>query len=162
MNHFQNLFRSQRTVYFHALSSAKEFSVPNYVLNDERRATNQNSYYEYAYLGSRGSDGHSMVEFYDEETNVLFYTKISKNSVGCWNANKTYAQNTQGNIHLTAFPSDIKNNRNDGTLWILSSQLPAFFNNKALKPDNLNYQIWTGKASEIIKGNKNYIWRSIF
>lgn len=133
------------------MSSTKEFSVPNYVLKDEHQATRTNLYYEYTYLGSRGSDGQSMAEHFDEKNNVLFYTKISKNAIGCWNADKTYTQENQGNINLGAFPSDIKIDKN-GTLWILSNQLPAFFKNRALRSDHFNYQIWTGNASEVIKG----------
>lgn len=151
-------FGSHRTVYFHALSSNKEFSVPNYILKNETRATSSKSYYEYTYLGSRGSDEHSASEFFDEKTNVLFYTKISKKAIGCWLASKSYMQNTQGSIDSLAYPTDIKIERN-GNLWVLSNRMPVFLY-KALSPDQFNYHILFGKASEIIKGK--YKWQSEF
>lgn len=36
-----------RPVYFHALSSTKEFIVPNYVLQNESYATSESSYFDY-------------------------------------------------------------------------------------------------------------------
>lgn len=147
-------FCSHRTVYFHAVSSTKEFSVPNYVLRNETRATSRNSYYDYGHLGSRGSDGHSGVEVFDERTNVLFYTKITQNALGCWSSNTTYAQNNHGSINLPGYPSDVKiQEHTNGTMWALTNQLPAFFSNKTLGADRFNYHVLFGLTSTIIKGN---------
>lgn len=114
----------------------------------------RNSYYDYTYLGNRGSHGQSAVEFYDDHTNVLFYSKITKNAIGCWLTNATYAQNTQGSINLPGYPADIKIQENtNGTMWVLTSPFPAFFDNKPLSSDRFNYQVSFGKTDTIIKGS---------
>lgn len=63
-----NLNSSDRTVYFHALASTKEFSVPNTVLKNETLATSSDAYYAYTLLGDRGPKSQSTAEFYDENT----------------------------------------------------------------------------------------------
>lgn len=144
-------------MYFHALSSTKEFWVPNYVLKDEARATkSRTSYYDYGYLGNRGSHGQSAVEFFDNTTNVLFYTKITKNALGCWLSDNAYTQNNQGSIALHGYPADVKiQEHTNGNIWVLTSRLPEFFSNKPLTTDanGFNYKIWFGRTNEIIKGN---------
>lgn len=93
-----NLIFSDRTVFFHALASNKEFSVSNTVLKNETFATSTDAYHAYKLLGERGPRGtsQSTAEYYDEETNVLFYTLINRDAIGCWNVNKPFAPETQG------------------------------------------------------------------
>lgn len=145
------LHYSHRNIYFHAISSTREFSVPSYVLKNEGR---QSSYYDYKYVGDRGANGQSGVEFFDETTNVLFYSKITENAIGCWLANTTYTQNNHGSISVLGYPADIKiQDPSKGVMWILTNQLPAFLKNKTLSTNEFNYRILFGKTSEIISGN---------
>lgn len=148
------MLHSIRTVYFHALSSTKEFSVPNYVLQNETHAKSTHSYGDYVYLGDRGQNGQSSAEFFDEKNNVLFYTQVNKDAVGCWNANKPYNEETQGlvdsNSDSLVFPNDLKIDV-DGNLWVLSDRMPLFIYTK-LDPKQYNYRILTGNATEVIKG----------
>jgi len=122
-----------RTVYFHAFSSTKEFSVPNIVLQNETRALSKESYYDYSLVGDRGLNGQSSAEFLDENTNVLFYTQVNKDGVGCWNANKPYNPDTQGLVDTDTdalvFPNDLKADA-DGNLWVLSDRMPVFIYKK--------------------------------
>lgn len=124
--------------------------MPSYVLRNKKRTTNPNSYYDYTYLGCRGSDGHSSVEIFDKKTNVLFYAKVNKNSIGCWRTDKAYTPDAQGSIELSAYPTDMKIDQN-GTLWVLSNRLPVFLNS-SLSLQQFNYHISFGNASEVIKG----------
>jgi hypothetical protein len=73
-----------RTVYFHALASTKEFSVSNTVLKNETFATSPDAYYAFNLLGDRGEKSQSTAEVYDEKTNVIFYTQINRDGIGCW------------------------------------------------------------------------------
>lgn len=153
---------SIRTVYFHALASSKEFSVPNNVLKNEKRATSSRSYYDYSVVGDRGVNGQSSAECFDEKSDVLFYTQVNKNAIGCWNVNKTFSHETQGTIDSNAeslvFPNDVKVDRNSN-LWILSNRMPVFLYSK-LASDHFNYRILVGKASEVIKNTPcdlNYV-----
>lgn len=145
---------STRQVYFHALASTKEFSVPNYVLQNETHAKSPYSYADYAYVGDRGVNGQSSAEHFDDKNNVLFYTQVNKDAVGCWNANKPYNEETQGlvdsNSDSLVFPNDLKVD-NDGTLWVLSDRMPVFIFKK-LDPEQHNYRILVGNSTEVIKG----------
>lgn len=150
---FSILF-SIRPVFFHALASTKEFSVPNYVLQNETHAKNPASYSDYTYVGDRGPNGQSSAEHFDEKINVLFYTQVNKDAVGCWNAAKPYNEETQGlvdsNSDSLVFPNDLKVDV-DGNLWVLSDRMPNFIYQK-LDPAQYNYRILVGNTTEIIKG----------
>lgn len=145
---------SVRTVFFHALASTKEFTVSNAVLKNETHALRSDSYFDYKEIGERGANGQSTAEFFDEMANVLIYTQINKDGIGCWNANTPYTPDTQGIIDSDSdalvFPNDLKIDRN-GNVWVLSDRLPAFIYKK-LNPNEYNYRILTGKVSELILG----------
>lgn len=105
-------------------------------------------------LGDRGPKGQSSAEFFDENTNTLFYTQVQKDAINCWLANKTYTTETQGtvdtNSDVLVFPNDVKIDGN-GSLWVLSNRMPVFHYAK-LRSDQINYRILVGKANEVIKG----------
>ncbi|CRK87272.1 CLUMA_CG001074, isoform A [Clunio marinus] len=142
-----------RTVYFHALASTKEFSVPNTVLKNETFATSNDAYFAYTLLGDRGPKSQSTAEHYDDKTDVIFYTQINRDAVGCWNINKPFTPENQGLVDSDSdalvFPNDLKVD-NDGTLYVLSDRMPLFIYG-TLKSE-YNYRILTGKTSEIITG----------
>lgn len=133
-----------------------EFSVPNYILQNETRATSSDSYYDYSLVGGRGPNGQSSAEFLDEKTNVLFYTQVNKDGVSCWNAGKPYNPDTQGIIDTDSdaliFPNDLKVDI-DGNLWVLSDRMPVFIFSK-LNPNHFNYRILKGKVSDLILGTQ--------
>lgn len=144
---------SDRTVYFHALASTKEFSVPNTVLKNETLATSNDAYYAYTLLGDRGPKSQATAEFYDDKTDVIFYTQINRDAIGCWNIKKPYTPENQGLVDSDSdalvFPNDLKVDR-DGKLYVLSDRMPLFLYG-SLKPE-YNYRILTGRTSEIISG----------
>lgn len=136
------------------MASTKEFSVPNYVLQNETRATSADSYFDYALVGDRGTNGQATAEALHEKTNVLFYTQVNKDGIGCWNTNKPFNPDTQGLVDTDSdalvFPNDLKIDSNDN-LWVLSDRMPVFIYKK-LKPDEFNYRILNGKISDLILG----------
>lgn len=143
-----------RTVYFHALVSTNEFSVENSVLKNESFSTSPASYHSFNLLGSRGTKTQSSAEVYDEITNVIFYTQINLNAIGCWNTKKAFTMENQGIVarddETMIFPNDLRIDGN-GNLLALINRMPVFmFSN--LKSDEYNYRIMMGKTSEIIKG----------
>lgn len=142
-----------RTVYFHALASTKEFSVPNTVLKNETFATSGDSYHAYSLLGDRGTKSQATAEFYDEKTDVIFYTQINRDAIGCWNINKPYTPENQGLVdsdsHKLVFPNDLKVDES-GNLYVLSDRMPQFIYSK-LEP-GYNYRILTGRTEEVIVG----------
>ncbi|CAO1438219.1 unnamed protein product [Diamesa tonsa] len=142
-----------RTVYFHALASTKEFTVPNSVLKNETFATSTDSYHSYSLLGERGVKSQSTAEMYDEKTDVIFYTQVNKDAIGCWNTKKPYTPENQGLVDSDSdalvFPNDLKLDE-DGNVYVLSDRMPQFIYGE-LKPE-YNYRVLTGKATELISG----------
>lgn len=145
---------SDRTLYFHALVSSNEFSVENAVLKNETFSTSPSSYHAFKFLGSRGSRTQSSTEVYDEITNVIFYTQINLNAIGCWNTRKEFTIENQGIVahddEALIFPNDLRID-GDGNLLVLSNRMPVFMFS-TLNAEEHNFRIMMGKTSEIIKG----------
>uniref|UniRef100_A0A1B0CI74 Protein yellow n=2 Tax=Lutzomyia longipalpis TaxID=7200 RepID=A0A1B0CI74_LUTLO len=143
-----------RLVYFHALSSTKEFAVPNKVLQNETYSTGSDAYYEYKLLGDRGQNSQSTAEFYDPSTEVIFYTQVNRDAIGCWNTNKPFNPDNQGLVdsdsEALVFPNDLKVDPS-GTLWVLSDRMPAFIY-KQLDPQQHNFRILRANTKQIIQG----------
>ncbi|XP_075218689.1 L-dopachrome tautomerase yellow-c isoform X2 [Lycorma delicatula] len=144
-----------RTVYFHALSSTREFAVSSRILQNETLASN--SYYEYKQLGSRGPNSQATASFLDEKSGVLLYTQINKDGVGCWNSFKhgtEYSADTNGLVasdnETMIFPNDLKVDT-ESNLWVLTDRLPLYLHGK-LDTQDVNYRIFKAPVSEAIKG----------
>jgi hypothetical protein len=150
-----NFFFSDRTLFFHSLVSEQEFSVSNRVLKNESLSTSpSSSYHEFKILGTRGENTQSSTEVFDSTTGVIFYTLISKNSIGCWNTRKTHFNpENQGIVahddEKLIFPNDLRLNV-DGNLLVLSNKMPIFIY-KTLNPDDINFRILVGKTKDLIK-----------
>lgn len=143
-----------RDIFFHAFASTKEFLVSNEILQNETYSTDPHSYHDFKLLGDRGHNGQSTTEVYDKNTNVIFYTQVNKDAIGCWNLNKTYNPDNQGLVDSDSvaliFPNDIKLDQNSN-LWVLSDRLPIFLYSKLDKND-YNYRILKGKTTDLISG----------
>jgi len=144
---------SDRTLYFHALASTYEFSVANGVLKNESFSTSPASYHAYKVLGNRGPNTQSSAKILDTLTDVIFYTQINRDAVGCWNTKKPFTSANQGLVdsdsHRLVFPNDLRLDGN-GNLLVLSNRMPIFIYS-TLK-DDINYRILIANASEIIQG----------
>lgn len=105
-------------------------------------------------LGDRGHQGQSSAEFFDENTDVIFYTQVNKDAIGCWNSRKSYTPENQGLVDSDSdalvFPNDVKVD-DQKTLWVLSDRMPLFIYS-SLKPNEFNYRILSGHVTEIIQG----------
>ncbi|KAI5749184.1 hypothetical protein M8J76_005306 [Diaphorina citri] len=144
-----------RTLYFHPLSSTREFSVNTKIL--QNKTTASNSYYEFKVLGSRGPNSQATAESLDEKTGVLFYTQVNKDGVGCWNSYKHANEYSADTTDLVAtdsetlvFPNDLKVDK-EGYLWVLSDKLPVHIH-KGLHTDEINYRIFQTPVKDAIKG----------
>lgn len=142
-----------RTVYFHPFASTKEFMVPNSVLKNETYVTGTKAYHAFKLLGERGMNSQSTAEFYDPSTNVIFYTQVNRDAIGCWNIKKDYIPANQGIVDSDSvslvFPNDLKVD-SEGKLWVLSDKLPVFIYSTLKKEQN--YRILVGNTKDIIKG----------
>lgn len=148
-----------RTLYFHPMSTTREFAVSTKILQNKTisgRFNERFSYHEYKNLGCRGANTQSSGSSLDPKTGVLFYTLLNKNAVGCFNTfnNKPYEPSTnpiiaQDNTTMI-FPNDLKVDK-EGTLWVLTDRLPNFMFDK-LDYNDVNFRIFNGSVEEIIKG----------
>ncbi|KAL6440481.1 hypothetical protein ACFW04_003182 [Cataglyphis niger] len=98
-----------RTLFFHPLSSYREFAVSTRILRDQQLS--QNSYHEFQVLPSRGPLSHCTASVMDEN-GLQFFNLIDQNAVGCWNSMLPYTPINQAVIarhdEAMIFPADIK------------------------------------------------------
>lgn len=143
-----------RPLYFHALSSTKEFTVSNLVLQNETYATSEASYFDYKLLGDKGMNSQTTASFFDATTDTLFYSQVNKDAIGCWNTKKPFVADNQGlidsNSETLIFPNDLKVDR-EGNVWVLSDRMPVYLYGK-WDEKLMNYRVLTGKAADLIRG----------
>ncbi|XP_014486921.1 PREDICTED: protein yellow-like [Dinoponera quadriceps] len=148
-----------RTLFFHPLSSHREFAVSTRILRDEQLS--QNSYREFQVLASRGPLSHCTASVMDEN-GLQFFNLIDQNAVGCWNSALPYSSANHAVVarHDDAmiFPADIKVNR--GMLWIMSDRMPIFLLS-TLNYTDVNFRILTTSVQEAVAGTvcDNTPWR---
>lgn len=144
-----------RDLYFHSLSATKEFVVSNKVLQNESLVMSTDpAHGEFRIVGDRGPGGHSATEVFDKRSDVIFFTQLAKDGIGCWNIHTPLNEYTsvlvdQDPIALI-MPVDIKLD-NDGYIWVLSNRM-AHFIKKQMNFADYNFRIVVGKAKELIRG----------
>ncbi|XP_012254015.2 protein yellow [Athalia rosae] len=139
-----------RTLFFHPLSSNREFAVSTRILRSSKLS--EDSYHEFKYLPERGPLSHSTASVMDGN-GLQFFTLIDKNAVGCWNSRLPY---TPANHAIVAkhdealvFPADVK--VHDGVLWFISDRMPNFLISK-LDYNDINFRIFTVPVEDAVAG----------
>lgn len=133
----------QRTLYFHSMSSYREFYVDTSVLRDSFRVNSSAN--EFKLLGeSRGLFGQSSASAIDKR-GVMFYGLVTRDTVGCWDSRKSYRKQNLGvvamNKETLIFPNDIKVDQEERqSVWVISNRLPIFQLN-LLDLNDYNYRI---------------------
>ncbi|XP_025266133.1 protein yellow [Camponotus floridanus] len=139
-----------RTLFFHSLSSYREFAVSTRILRNQQLS--QNSYHEFQVLPSRGPLSHCTASVMDEN-GLQFFNLIDQNAVGCWNSMLPYAPINQAVIarhdEAMVFPADIKVKRD--LLWIISDRMPIFLLS-TLNYTDINFRIFTTPIQAAIAG----------
>ena len=121
---------ASRSLYFHALASDAENSVPLGVLNNRSAwENNVNSYpREFRVLGSRGSQ--SAASAIDSNGN-LFFGMNSDNALACWNiaqrplkprAVRTLVKDDE-KLQFIAGMKVIRNTDGDEELWVVTNRI---------------------------------------
>lgn len=142
---------ADRRLYFHALSSMEEFSVPTQWLRNRTAATDGPAAMAakvYRHHGSRGERGQAGATFWAD--GVLFYTQPNRNALTCWRpmggAADQIGAGALGVVlessDVMVFPNDVKVDA-DGGLWVLSDKLQQF-SYAELRPDEVNFRILRG------------------
>ncbi|CAH0407819.1 unnamed protein product [Chilo suppressalis] len=144
-----------RTLFFHALSSTKEFCVSTELLRNYTHIDKDEAFHDFKLLGDRGERTQSSAGVYDTKTGVLFYSQVNRDGVGCWNSKKPYTPENNPLIisdsELLEFPNDLKMD-SESNLWILSDKMPRFLY-KSLDPNEVNYRIFSISSKDAIAGS---------
>ncbi|CAH2106435.1 unnamed protein product [Euphydryas editha] len=144
----------QRTLYFHPMSSYREFYVDTSVLRDSLRVNNSAN--DFKLLGeSRGLFGQSSASAIDKR-GVMFYGLVTRDTVGCWDSKKSYRKQNLGvvamNKETLIFPNDIKIDQEERqSIWVISNRLPEF-QSKPLDPNDYNYRILYTDTIDAVQG----------
>lgn len=143
-----------RNLYFHPMSSFREFTVPASILRND---TADDHPEEFKVLGeSRGIENrHSSASGMDRK-GILFYNLVTQDAVGCWNSNKPYKRIYQGTIpqnkETLNFPNDLKIDlEKRQSVWVLSNRLHKYLYTN-LDPEEINFRILTGRVDDVIRG----------
>ncbi|XP_014247143.1 protein yellow-like isoform X2 [Cimex lectularius] len=147
--------RGRRYLYFHPMSSFREFRVDTRILHNETLA--KSSPESFMLLGKRKREmGHSSASGMDRN-GVLFYNLVTMSGVGCWNSHVgVHNPESHGIVELNnvtlSFPNDLKiDHEVDQSVWVLSNRLHKFIYGK-LDQNDINYRVLMAKTSEAVKG----------
>ncbi|CAK1584869.1 unnamed protein product [Parnassius mnemosyne] len=144
-----------RDLYCHATSSTRLLKISTKLLRNPyvNSGDIQNGI---KIVGERGPLSQSTACDYDEGTNVLFYTQLSRNGVGCWNLDRKFTEeNTPllvSDCNVLEFPNDIKVDP-EGNVWILSDRQSRFLYDQ-MNFEQTNFRVLTAKASILISGSR--------
>uniref|UniRef100_A0A1B6LBT2 Uncharacterized protein n=1 Tax=Graphocephala atropunctata TaxID=36148 RepID=A0A1B6LBT2_9HEMI len=140
-----------KTLYFHALSSVREFSVSTEILQNKSKV-NDNYYHDFKILGSRKHYGRVTTQVMTRNSGVLFFNLIDKHGVACWNSHTDYDEDnfaivTKDKKKLT-FPSDIIVD-GDEQVWVLSSPLHKYLAGEIDYSDT-NFRVFSESVDNLI------------
>lgn len=140
-----------RILFFHPLSSFREFAVSTEILRDKSRV--DNNYHYFIVLPSRGPNTHITAHTIDQN-GLLFFNLIDQNAVGCWDSGKPYRKQ---NLAIVAkddvglvFPSDVRVDRTN-TLWVFSDRMPVHLL-ATLDFTDVNFRLYFAPVKELISG----------
>lgn len=151
-----------RYLYFHALSSNREFRVPVSKINTEPAARNSVDDFE-AVGDPRGGAGHHASGSAMDNNGVLFYNMPSLKAIGCWNSRSyKHSQYSQGLLAVSndslSFANDMKldftdvdQDGNPRKLYIMANRLHQYLYGR-LDPVGPNYFLTVVDVSRAVRG----------
>ncbi|KAB0793472.1 hypothetical protein PPYR_13092 [Photinus pyralis] len=145
--------KEDRLLYFHPLSSFREFYVKTSSIKNETEFNTLKR--QVRTIGeSRGKDGHASSSVIDRN-GVMLFSLVSKDSIACWDLRKPYRRRNlatvaKSNITLV-FPNDLKlDKEHKQSVWVLSNRLP-FFLYSNLGENDYNFRIMSALVNEAIR-----------
>ncbi|KYN07654.1 Protein yellow, partial [Cyphomyrmex costatus] len=154
---------NDRTLFFHPMSSFREFSVSTSVFKDKQTA-NYNTEKFMPVGKPRAKDyGHSSGSVIDD-SGVMFFNMVTRDSVWCWDTRKEYIPQNLGVIGTSneslVFPNDIKvDHESDQSVWLLSNRLPMYLYG-TLNSASINFRVFKANVKEAIRDtvcDPNYV-----
>lgn len=141
-----------RTMYFHPMSSYREFSVPTSVIRNETAAGDSaDAFTAYDVRGRTRS--HASASAMSAQ-GILLYNLVTRDAVGCWNTHLPHIEALNGEIdrdpERLSLPNDISIDADDN-VWVLSDKLHKYLYQQ-LNPNEVNFRVLRAKVSEAVKG----------
>ncbi|KAF4528023.1 hypothetical protein B566_EDAN002206 [Ephemera danica] len=135
----------ERTLYYHSMSSFREFWVRTSVLRNSTEATNNPR----AYFGTTDTRSSQAAGSSMDQNGVLFFGLVVNNAVGCWNTRKPFNQRNIANVaqndQTLQFVSTVTVDP-ESRLWALSMRFQAVLLN-TLSPREPNYRVFMSPSS---------------
>ncbi|XP_020300223.1 protein yellow-like isoform X2 [Pseudomyrmex gracilis] len=154
---------NDRTLFFHPMSSFREFAVSTSVFRD-KRTVDRNSEKFMPVGKPRAKDyGHSSGSAIDRN-GVMFFNMVTRDSVWCWDTRKEYIPQNLGvigtsNVSLV-FPNDIKvDHEAEQSVWLISNRLPMYLYG-TLNSGSINYRVFKANVKEAVRDtvcDPNYV-----
>ncbi|KAK9883658.1 hypothetical protein WA026_001826 [Henosepilachna vigintioctopunctata] len=149
-----NEYEQDRILYFHPMSSFREFYVKTSVICNETGW--KDTKHAFKVIGqSRGKSGHVSASAIDRNQ-VMFYNLVTRDSVGCWNTKLPYRRQNLGVVarhnEKLVFPNDLKiDNEENQSIWIVTNKLPFYLYRK-LNHNKINFRILSAYTSDAVRG----------
>nr|XP_033340383.1 protein yellow-like isoform X1 [Megalopta genalis]XP_033340384.1 protein yellow-like isoform X1 [Megalopta genalis] len=152
-----------RTLFFHPMSSFREFAVSTSVFRDKRTADTSTDLFMPIGRPRAKDYGHSSGSVVDRN-GVMFFNMVTRDSVWCWDTRKEYIPQNLGVIGTSnlslVFPNDIKvDHEYEQSVWMLSNQL-AMYLYGSVDNSKVNYRVFKANVKEAVKDtvcDPNYI-----
>ncbi|KAF7995923.1 hypothetical protein HCN44_007030 [Aphidius gifuensis] len=152
-----------KTLFFHSMSSFREFAVSTMTLIDKNTAeTNPENFVP---VGKpRAKDyGHSSGSGIDKN-GVMFFNMVTRDSIWCWDTRKEYIPQNFGvvgvNNETLIFPNDLRiDNEDKQSFWIISNKLPMYIYGP-WDTNVINFRIYRGYVQDAVKNtvcDPNYV-----
>ncbi|XP_062540251.1 L-dopachrome tautomerase yellow-f-like [Armigeres subalbatus] len=145
-----------RPVYYHPMVSTSEFITFTEVLQNEALATNGGYDNLFQAMGDRGSNTQSTMHHFDDQSQVIFYAEVNRNTIGCWNTRSNFSAENHDIIHhdneRLIYPTDLSADAS-GVIWVLSNNLPTWIYSQ-LDVNEYNFYLWRQTPAKAIEGTK--------
>ncbi|XP_076684761.1 yellow-h isoform X2 [Andrena cerasifolii] len=152
-----------RTLFFHPMSSFREFAVSTSVLRDMETAEANTELFMPIGRPRAKDYGHSSGSVVDRN-GVMFFNMVTRDSVWCWDTRKEYIPQNLGVIGTSnlslVFPNDIRvDHEYDQNVWVLSNRLAMYLYSR-IDSSKVNYRVFKANAMEAVKDtvcDPNYV-----
>ncbi|XP_030751650.1 protein yellow-like [Sitophilus oryzae] len=145
-------YHDDRLLYFHPMSSYREFLVKTSYLRNETHHDKD----VFQVLGqSRGPSSHISSSVMDDN-GIMYHLLVTRDSIGCWDSRKPYRRENLGIIAKSSktlvFPNDIRlDQEKKQSMWIITNRLPYYLI-EGLNTEMINFRVLSAYADESIKG----------
>lgn len=145
---------NERTLFFHPMSSFREFAVSTAIFSDKQTA--DTSPESFVPIGKpRAKDyGHSSGSAIDNN-GVMFFNMVTRDSVWCWDTRKEYIPQNLGLIGVSnkslIFPNDLRvDHAEKQSFWTISNRLPMYLYGP-WNSNDVNFRVYRAYVGDAVK-----------